>query len=42
MAERLMKFYELIKAEGGLAAQMRLAMMTSIPSQKAAEVPDSP
>ncbi len=42
MAARLLKLYEAAKAEGGLQMQMRLAMITSIPSTKAADMPDSP
>jgi len=42
MAAKLLKFYDLVKAEGGIAAQMRLAVATSIPSAKAQDAPDSP
>lgn len=42
MASKLLKFYDLIKQEGGLQAQMRLAVITSLPSTKAADAPDSP
>ncbi len=42
MAERLLKYYDYIKQNGGLPAQMRLAMITCIPSTKAATEPDSP
>ncbi len=42
MAQQLMKYYEFVKANGGAVAQMRLAMMTNVPSTKAAELPDSP
>lgn len=42
MGQKLLKFYDLAKAEGGAMAQMRLAMKTTIPSTKAAEAPDSP
>jgi hypothetical protein len=42
MGQKLVKYYEAIKSEGGFAAQMRLAMKTCIASTKAAELPDSP
>ncbi len=42
MGQRLMKYYEWVKQEGGLTMQMRLAMKTSYPSEKAKTVPDSP
>lgn len=42
MAQKLVKLYEFTKANGGLTAQMRLAMKTLIPLAKAAEVPDTP
>ncbi len=42
MGQKLVKFYELIKAEGGLMMQMRLAVMTNTPSNKAGSDPDSP
>jgi hypothetical protein len=42
MGQKLIKFYELAKAEGGAMAQMRLAMKTNLPSTKAGEAPDSP
>ncbi|MGQ9608467.1 MAG: hypothetical protein ACUVWN_04140 [bacterium] len=42
MAERLLKYYDYIKQNGGLPAQMRLAMITCIPSTKAVIEPDSP
>ena len=42
MGQKLMKFYELAKAEGGLTMQMRLAMKSGMSSPKAAEAPDSP
>lgn len=42
MAAKLVKFYELVMAEGGVNAKMRLAMLTVVPSNIAAKVPDSP
>jgi hypothetical protein len=41
MGARLVKAYELVKAQAGLPAQMRLAIKTLIPSAKAATEPDS-
>lgn len=42
MAQKLMQFYEKAKTLGGLKGQMRLAMLTTIPSTKAATEADSP
>lgn len=42
MGQKLLKFYELVKTEGGLQMAMRLAVKTNIPSAKAGEAPDSP
>jgi len=42
MGAKLLKYYEWLKQEGGLAMQMRLAMKTSLPSSKAGIVPDTP
>lgn len=42
MAQKLADFYEKAKAKGGIKATMRLAMLTSIPSNKASTEPDSP
>ena len=42
MGQKLLKFYELIKSEGGVQAQMRLSMKTAVSSAKAGEAPDSP
>jgi hypothetical protein len=42
MAQKLLKYYEFARQEGGMQAQMRLAMMTGIASTKAGEIPDSP
>lgn len=41
MGKRLLKFYEFVRENGGIPAQMRLAMMTGIPSAKAEAEPDS-
>ena len=42
MAEKLEKFYADAKVLGGLKAQMRMAMITKIPGDKAKSVPDTP
>ena len=42
MADKLVSYYEEAKKLGNLKAQMRLAVLTLIPSAKAAESPDSP
>jgi len=42
MAARLVKFYEIVTAEGGVNARMRMAMLTVIPSNIAGKVPDTP
>ena len=42
MGQKLLKFYDAIKNEGGFPAQMRLAMKTGMASPKAAAEPDSP
>jgi hypothetical protein len=42
MGQKLLKLYEFAKTNGGPTAQMRLAMRTLVPFNKAAEVPDSP
>ena len=41
MGAKLAHFYEEAKAIGGLKAQMRLAVLTMVPSAKAESVPDS-
>ncbi len=41
MADKLIKFYEQAKQMGGFKAQLRLAMITKIPSPKAEKMPDS-
>jgi hypothetical protein len=42
MGQKLMKFYDLAKAEGGFPMQMRLAMKTGMASPVAEKAPDSP
>ncbi len=42
MAEKLVGFYAQAKALGGLKAEMRLAVLTLMPSAKAQSMPDSP
>jgi len=42
MGQKLLMCYDIAKQEGGMQAQMRLAMMTGIASPKAADAPDSP
>ncbi len=42
MASKLEQFYDFAAKEGGAMARMRLAMMTNIPSTRAATEPDSP
>jgi hypothetical protein len=42
MGQKLQHFFELIKTEGGIMAQMRLAMKTSLTSDKASSMPDTP
>lgn len=42
MGAKLVKYYDDAKAMGGLKAQMRLAVLTKMPSQKAESEPDSP
>ncbi len=41
MGQKLEKLYAFVEQNGGLQARMRLAMMTGISSQKAAEAEDS-
>ncbi|GHV41686.1 hypothetical protein AGMMS49546_18130 [Spirochaetia bacterium] len=41
MGVKLAGVYAAIKADGGMRAQMRLAMMMGLPSQMAANVPDT-
>lgn len=42
MGMKLAKCFELAKANGGLPAQMRLAMKLGLSADKAAAAPDSP
>ncbi len=42
MGKQLESIYDRAKKMGGLVAQMRLAMLTLTPLQKARAVPDSP
>jgi hypothetical protein len=42
MAGKLVSYYDKAKEIGGLKAQMRLAVLTGLPSTKASEAPDSP
>ena len=42
MGQKLNSFYEQAKSIGGLKAQMRMAMITKIPSSQAMSAADSP
>ncbi|MFZ3210328.1 MAG: hypothetical protein WA188_02335 [Terriglobales bacterium] len=42
MAAKLLKYYELVMAEGGVNAKMRMAMLTVVPSNIAGKLPDAP
>ena len=42
MGAKLAGIYEAIKNEGGLTAQMRLAMLGGMPSAQAKTAPDTP
>jgi hypothetical protein len=42
MGDKLLKYYEFIKANGGPPERMRVAMITGITSISAKSVPDSP
>ena len=42
MGQQLAGFYEKAKVMGGMKAQMRMAMITKVPSAQAGSVPDSP
>ncbi|MBN1346124.1 MAG: hypothetical protein JXQ73_25780 [Phycisphaerae bacterium] len=42
MGQKLVQMYEFVKQNGGLPAQMRVAMKTGLPSEKAAAAPDAP
>ena len=41
MGQKLVEYYGKAEQMGGLKAKMRLAMITAVSSQKAAETPDS-
>ncbi len=41
MGDRLLKYYDWVNQQGGLALKMRLAMKTNIPSAQAKDAPDS-
>ena len=42
MGQQLAGFYDKAKAMGGMKAQMRMAMITKVPSAQAGSMPDSP
>jgi hypothetical protein len=42
MGKVLLHLYDLVKDNEGLVAQMRVAMVSGLPTPKAAEAPDSP
>ena len=42
MGQKMLEIFELVSKEGGFTAQMRLAMLTGIPSTKAKTEPDTP
>lgn len=42
MADKLMKYYQYVSEKAGASGRMKLAMMTKVPSTKAAMEPDSP
>jgi len=42
MGAKLVDFYEKAKEIGGLKGQMRMAVLTSVPSAKAKDASDSP
>lgn len=42
MGQRLMSYYDQAKNLGGLKAQMRLSMITKLPSSQAVAAQDSP
>jgi hypothetical protein len=41
MGKRLVTYYDLAYQKGGLVLQLKLAMKTLVPSNKAAELPDT-
>ena len=42
MASKLVQYYDEVAKLGGLKGKMRLAVLTKLPSSKAANEPDSP
>ena len=42
MGEKLVKMYDFVKEKAGTKGTMRLAVMTMVPSKKAADAEDSP
>lgn len=42
MGAKLAKYYDFVAQEGGIQGKMRLAMMTNVPSTKAATEADTP
>jgi len=42
MGQQLAAYYEKAKVMGGMKAQMRMAMITKVPSAQAGSLPDSP
>lgn len=42
MGAKLEQYYKLVETKGGLQAKMRMAMKTSVPSNKAKDVEDTP
>jgi len=42
VGQKLLKFYEILRTEGGMPVQMRLAIRTNMPSPAAEKAPDSP
>ena len=42
MGARLIVFFDQAEKKGGLASQVKLAMLTKMSSKKAADAPDSP
>ncbi|MBN1273147.1 MAG: hypothetical protein JXB26_12830 [Candidatus Aminicenantes bacterium] len=41
MGKQLLKFYDIAKEKGGVEARMRLAMLSGIPPNRAAEIEDT-
>ena len=42
MGQKLTKLYEFVGQNGGITAQMRVAVKSLVPSSKAAQLPDTP